>query len=611
MTDSITEINTKITLMADMIQQARVSLNTTNKSFSFTSKDTRRIILLCLIFAISNDDSSCDLSLKDILTSLKLRKCVTFSKTITNKANSIVLGDTVSQFAKFRNHSEWNTLLIYAIEALEYNTDEYFSNEKKRGTRINNKKKNRGIYYTPLDVVSFMTRNCITRTIEHVKHPKVLDCSCGSGVFLLRCLEELDNLNNPEKDLSHSLSILEECIWGIDVSESAIDSCMLTMTKYYLETYEDSLDSFDLIWNTIKKCFTVGDATELGAILDNHPDFPDKFDCIIGNPPYISKDNESNLFIDFVYNLINFSSNIGCSSLIVPLSICYSNNKPFIKLREELQANKAKLEFINFDRSPDSLFGDQVKTRNTIIIRDSNFDGTKVYTSGLIRWSSENRNELFNNIQLCDISDISIIKGIPKFSSTDEKVLFTTLECKRESLHNSFSKSKHKENIIVLNGTAYNWLCVYDHIPPSVDENGDSYISSSTKILSATSSQDKYFVIALLSNRIAYWYWITKGDGFHVNSSFIKNYNIGKSSFTNEQYNELCRLGLAYSKRVKQHPTQSRNAGKILINYSHLEALDIVEQIESIILSAMDLQKHIGETLVKWYDNQVRCNRNK
>ena len=122
-------------------------------------------------------------------------------------------------------------------------------------------------------------------------------------------------------------------------------------------------------------------------------------------------------------------------------------------------------------------------------------------------------------------------------------------------------------------------------------------------------SRARYFCIALLSNRIAYWYWAAIGDGFHLNSSFLKELHIGKADFTDTQFNNLCALGEKYSSIVKQHPTVSYNAGKTIVNYSHWEAMSVVQEIETVILSALNLPATMVNQIANWYENQVRCNR--
>ena len=286
--------------------------------------------------------------------------------------------------------------------------------------------------------------------------------------------------------------------------------------------------------------------------------------------------------------------------------------KDFVLL-EELrtkisQDTIASWRFLNFDRSPDSLFGDQVKTRNCIAIRTSGIPNKKVFTSGLHRWTSEARTELFTNIDETEITRDLIISGIPKVSSVLETSVFTQLLNKPDKLSMMLSTQK-TEYFIAVNSTAYNWICVYDHIPPSVDGNGNSYTPTSMKRLYLSSDEDRYFVISVLSNRIAYWFWTVIGDGFHFNSQFLQQYGIHKKLLSSEIFNQLAVLGRDYCKQVQQFPTYSINCQIRIVNYDFMQALELVDKIELLITEGFSISKEFHAHIKNWYDDHINCGR--
>lgn len=612
MKESATARNTRITLLADIVQKSRQVLACSNPSLSFSEDDTRRIVLICLLYLRRrvNGTIPTELCFSDVLHSLNL-SCVGASSFVaTYNSEAISVANTILALKEIENDDDWKELIVYSFESLEYDVNGYFAIDKNRGVRNNNpKKKSRGIYYTPNDVISFMASRCISTLVKRVEKPTVLDCSCGSGVFLLQCLIELESVYNPEHRLERSLQLLSQCIWGVDISSAAIDSSKTAFAQYYLDQYDDAIDHFCSVWGIIESAFYLGDGTNLQAVISENNTFPSEFDCIIGNPPYVTIGKSDNLFIGFVKNMMTYSSGIGLSSLILPLSICYAQGDGYVELRKKIQRDCASWDIFNFDRSPDSLFGDQVKTRNTILFRDAQSKKNTVRSSCLQRWTSDNRAQLFRNTVLCDISEFEISRGIPKISGSGAASLYKAILDGNSCPKDLMLKGKEGSSSVVINGTAYNWLCIYDHLPPSVDENGNSYVSETTRTYVTEDEKAKYFCIAILSNRIAYWYWAAIGDGFHLNASFFMDYHIGKTRFTEKQYNELCSLGYEYSSKIKQHPTVSYNAGKKIINYSHWEAMDIVEKIELITLAALNLPMNYQDRVASWYDNQVRCSR--
>lgn len=609
--NSITSMNTKITVLADTIQKARMILTSDNKHLNLRPEETRKIILICLMYfrAKSNQFTFEPVSLKSALAYFDINGIDILDLCAHGHLQTVELSGALSELLHINQYSDWPNLIHYALEALEYDVEAYFKVEVSHGIRNSNqKKKKNGIYYTPPDVANFIVAQCVDSVLSFTDEPSILDCSCGSGVFVIQSLHYLESKQNFDHNLEVSMRTLERCIWGIDISPAAVDCCKAAILQYYLDHYEGAVARLGEIWSIVDRSIFRGDATHLQEILDRNQVLPSHFDCIVGNPPYVTKGRESNLFIPFVDNLIHYSSDYSCAALLLPLSICYSQGGEFVRLRNKIQDDGATWTFMNYDRSPDSLFGDQVKTRNTILLRSNTKSTNNIFTTNLQRWTSANRNSLFKNYSLCDISRVSISKCVPKISSVIEKAGYKCISLGSSKLSSLFAH-RDSDFPLVVNGTAYNWLCVYDHLPPSVDENGRPYTSSTTRIYYLPDRESRDFCVAVLSNRIAYWFWSVIGDGFHFNASFLLDFKVGKETFTELQYAELCRLGRTYSEKIKTHPTVSYNAGKKIVNYSHLEAMDVVWHIEKIIISALNLSDDFAFHIEQWYSKQVHCNR--
>ena len=604
MKSSITAKNTMITSIADSIQEIRVGLNSAT-DISLSSEDTRRIVLICTIYLLAKSDIDFQnkISINNIVQELGL------SNVIANwvpTSREFDVRNALQELHSILKKPDQRQMIEYALEALEYDEEQYFSSEINRGVRngIHQKKKN-GIYYTPEDVVSFMVDKTVS-TIISIKKPRILDCSCGTGIFLKCAFETVDNYYNADHSLVSSLDLFHYCIWGIDISPAAIENCLLTFIKYFLDKYSDAAVNLATIWNTVKHNLFVADATQMDLFLYSASDKPRLFDCIIGNPPYVSNGPNSNLFIPFVNNIIKYSSVQSCSALVLPLSFSFSQGKDYIHLREKISSDSASWLFYHFDRSPDSLFGDQVKTRNTIVIRSAGEKHKSLYTTGLKRWTSENRSTLFKTMPLCNISGYSICDGIPKLSSKDELVSFLRI---RNSNSSNLLSSEKGSNLLVINGTVYNWICAYDHYPPSTDENGQPYQSSTTKSLLLPDEERRDFLIALLSNRIIYWYWTAISDGFHISPNFINNLDLNWESIKPDIKQTLSLLGKKYSQAIKTHPQISYNAKKTLINYSHWVAMDVVKDIEFELAQLFQLEQSFLKYIDIWYSEQVKCGR--
>lgn len=151
------------------------------------------------------------------------------------------------------------------------------------------KTKNNGAHYTPYHLVTFLMDQVLPWGEGDVKF-KVLDPSCGSGVFLVESYRRLISRwmqANPNKSPSAPdlKRILRENIFGVDKNSNAIRiaalSLYLTMCDFLEPRY---------IWNQVRfepiinKNLYVSDFFEKDA-----PFLEQKYDLIIGNPPWASE----------------------------------------------------------------------------------------------------------------------------------------------------------------------------------------------------------------------------------------------------------------------------------------------------------------------------------
>lgn len=515
-------------------------------------------------------------------------------------------------------------LLPYALELLEYSEQDLASaSMDRRYGVVTQKKKKNGIYYTPVDVAAYMVETCV----EHLskKHLPLSECCfadfcCGSGIFLIQIIESVSK-RICFNTASEYISFINRSLYGFDISEHAVDCARYSVAAYCMKRYWNQNMNIESLFRALHKNIVSADATSLNDFFDLHPSHPNRFECIVGNPPYvgITKQAEddsstilrSNLFIPFVENLIGYSSDNSVCSLVLPLSFSYNNQLSFRNMREKIEVDDAEWYVEHYDRSPDSLFGDDVKSRNCIVFRNSGNKGHKIYTTGLMRWTSTVRKEfLLSSKPLTDITELPIREYVPKLGAQIERQAFSKIVAEKTSLLMHLENCERwKEYKVVIKGTAYNWICAYDHIPPSYDESGNEYVSKELKVFSAKGEEDVCFAIAILNSTIAFWMWTVVGDGFHITRRMLESLRIDRGCFNPEQYAEVVCLGREFSRRIRQHPIQSVNSGKVITTYDHLPLQDIVIRIDLLMTKALGLPGSFPNYLHEWYDNIVSCGR--
>lgn len=209
------------------------------------------------------------------------------------------------------------------------NYEHSYNYEKSLSEEI---KKSKGIYYTPKFIVDYILNKTLKEhDILSNPCPKILDISCGCGNFLL---EAYDILYEMFECYRHELKIenihkhiIENCIYGVDIDKNAVD------------ILNNSLRNKDIDSKILKSniyCFDSLNKNNLGQDVINLF-WENKFDYIIGNPPYIGHKSlgkeyknfllkeysevyrdKSDIYYCFYKRVIDLLSEDGIVSIITP-----------------------------------------------------------------------------------------------------------------------------------------------------------------------------------------------------------------------------------------------------------------------------------------------------
>ncbi|MGB7604334.1 MAG: N-6 DNA methylase [Lutisporaceae bacterium] len=153
-------------------------------------------------------------------------------------------------------------------------------------------RKGRGIFYTPIEVVDYMSMNII-RNVNLIENPyvRILDISCGAGYFLLKAFEliktmfeqHLEDILNIHTELKGILSVdtigkfvAENNIWGVDIDTDAVSFV------------KAALQEASGLGSSCSANIICADSL-LSWVYDGELSWFWKqgFDIVIGNPPYI------------------------------------------------------------------------------------------------------------------------------------------------------------------------------------------------------------------------------------------------------------------------------------------------------------------------------------
>lgn len=529
-------------------------------------------------------------------------------------------------------------ILPYATEVFETSDEILRAFGPSRKT-----KRAAGIFYTPSDVSDYIVNFVYSLRPDSPKDDTLytwLDPACGTGCFLISALYRQAEEQNAIRDEA-ALAYIEKCLYGIDISPLALQSAAYALVLVCDQGELLKKVSLQKVLQRIGKNLVVCNA----MFLKDHkvlstlvPDLASGVDFIVSNPPYAKRSinhkqvqpdlfieaaasdtRGENLYTSFVRMLPSLSKlSTGAGGMVVPLSIAYNTRKEFQRLRQLIRS-RDKWWLAHFDRTPDSLFGDDVKTRNTIVFFNRESGRKATYTSNLIRWSSRSRMQLFNSVTFSEIPSSLHSDAIPKIGDELGQELLSQLVRKNmvklgQAMRRATRCVEHPHRLLRNAGTAYNWLPF--EIVSTIDEKIVTGGEEKYTYWLAQPADEIGVVFALVQSRVAYWLWRVWGDGFHLNENFTTSLPFSPYGFPTEARNRLRMLGESLWEEMLENKTVTSNAGVTSISYCPYISESLLDQIDSLIIYECQLPREapsylrnfVKQTIVAGREDEITSN---
>lgn len=502
-------------------------------------------------------------------------------------------------------------------------------------------RKRAGTYYTPGDVAHHM----VTQVVEkNTSEPTSwIDPANGSGVFLRAALTQAADFQSTRSQL-----------YGIDIDPFAAEATAFVLTAEDLLWYSDGGAPWER-WHHFRRNLATGNTLlldtgssgptfDLAALQPNHPlgwmgswrighAFPevaDKgFSRVVANPPYARLDAHpsngllptlhpvtgrsaradiSPMFVEIGLNLLSAD---GAMSVVTPLSTVVSTRAPFPQLRSLLLSQPGHADFASFDRVPDALFGDDIKTRNAIVHIDRSAERV-VTSTPLHRWTSRTRERALRDVPRTAVGDLPGVPAlIPKIGTDWERELYLATTKHGPGLRSwvverrarALSEvepvdSGHWARTIALAPTAYNFLGVTRDPSQAISDGHDS--QNRVALLAFPSSREASAAYALLGSRFAFWLWHVTGDGFHTTSSFLGHVPVPAAP---ETIDRLSELGDELWRQAQVNPLVSLNRGRTTVSYPAWVFGEQIERIDREVDAMLGL--NVSTALCTWHERLV------
>ncbi len=221
--------------------------------------------------------------------------------------------ESTYSFSVFASDILGNIYEIFLGEQLKLENGEIVLQKKPENA-------DRDIVTTPSFIIQDILRqtivkHCEDKTADEILNSSYADIACGSGAFLLETYQLLNDIlvdyylaNKPQKLIQTSVDtfklpfsikkqLLENCIFGVDKDFNAVEACKFGLLLKLLENENNTTISIPALPN-LEQNINFGnsliDSSQTSVEnqdVINPFDFIQKFDVIVGNPPYMATEH--------------------------------------------------------------------------------------------------------------------------------------------------------------------------------------------------------------------------------------------------------------------------------------------------------------------------------
>lgn len=353
---------------------------------------------------------------------------------------------------------------------------------------------------------------------------------------------------------------------------------------------------------------------DFGDVLENGG-----FDIIVENPPYgnLLTSNEKNcLYWTQTYNTSEIAANFierslkllkkdGYLGMVVTNSVAINSGTSPVRsvIRKNMSASRMAL----FGTRPSKLFSD-AEIRVLILTGKKDMpksEGT-ILTTEAIKFTSEERENIFNNLSFEDTKDLTLGKekigdnledtSLPKVGNSMIRNILLKLKSSSETTIGDRINKKDFTNCLEFRKTGGYWLTALDKMP---------YRSSKIEKIYFETVIEKDFSLLVINSSLFYLYWSTFGNLRDLPLSLLKKFPMPKKILLNKYQKRI----LAFKKELMKCLESSfdKNRGR-MGEFKPMLCKQGIDLVDDLLGDIYNLTKKETD-FVKKYDSHIRPNR--
>ena len=143
-------------------------------------------------------------------------------------------------------------------------------------------------------------------------------------------------------------------------------------------------------------------------------------------------------------------------------------------------------------------------------------------------------------------------------------------------------------DVIIGSTTARNFISTYIDPPPVLHADNRNILAPSTcGWVTLPSREEAFASLAITAGDTCFWYWLTRGDGFHVTNWLITDLLAPIASFSANHLHMLATIGELLHRHRYSVLVFKKNAGKYVGNFNYHKLLSLTRRADCVFLSGL------------------------